>query len=93
MGRGFRKEEYDVQMIPIREYAQQVKLEIAREEGREEVREENKRETIEIVRSLFKMGFGVEQVMQVTTKLTASEVEELQGQMALGRETQVNQTA
>ena len=38
---------------------------------------------IEAARNLFKMGFSVEQVMRVTTKLTVSEIEELQRQMVM----------
>ena len=48
--------------------------------------EENKRDTIEIARNLFKMGFSVEQVTQATRKLTVSEAEELYRQMTLSEE-------
>ena len=55
---------------------EQARLYGAREEGKRD-------EAIEVARNLFKMGFSVEQVTQVTTKLTVREAEELQGQTAL----------
>ena len=55
--------------------------EVGLEEGLEIGREEAKREAVEVARNLLKMGFGAEQVMLVTTKLTISEVEELQTEL------------
>ena len=65
------------------EIGQERGIEIGQERGIEIGREENRREAIEVARNLFKMGFSVERVTQVTGKLTVTELEELQRQTAL----------
>ena len=83
---------YDSREKAIRD--EQARLYGAREEGIEigieigigEGRKEGHDDMIEVARNLFKMGFSVEQVSQATTKLTVSEVEELQRQMAPAEE-------
>ena len=69
---------------------EKTRLEGARQEGREEGREEGieiggRNEAIEVARNLFKMGFGVEQVMLATTKLTISEVEAIQREVGTNK--------
>ncbi|MCL2010565.1 MAG: Rpn family recombination-promoting nuclease/putative transposase [Synergistaceae bacterium] len=80
---------YDSREKAIRD--EQARLYGAREEGRQEGieigieigREEAKRNEAEVVRNLFKMGFGVEQAKLAAATLTVSEIEEIQRQTAL----------
>jgi len=80
---------YDSREKAIRD--EQARLYGAREEGRQEGieigigigREEVKRNEAEVVRNLFKMGFGVEQAKRAAATLTVSEIEEIQRQMVL----------
>ena len=76
---------YDSREKAIRD--EQARLYGAREEGIEIGRKEGRDDTVEAARNLFKMGFGVEQIMRITTKLTVSEVEEIQKQVAPAEKT------
>jgi hypothetical protein len=61
------KEMYNMQTLPIEEYAKQIKLENAREEGREEGEAKGKLEgKLEMARAFIKEGLSVEKVAQIS---------------------------
>jgi hypothetical protein len=61
------KEEYEMQTLPLREYSQQIKLGIAKEEGKEEGRKEGKEEkAFDVARSMLADGLPAETVMKYT---------------------------
>jgi hypothetical protein len=61
------KEVYEMQTVPLREYSQQVKIGIAKEEGKEEGREEGKEEkAFEVARSMLADGLSSETVRKYT---------------------------